>query len=494
VRPARGVPIYDVAGAGSHRAGPRRTLFGRSGDTAYASPPLRMTDRDALLDRQAFRDLLSTSLDEAAARLAAVHPADAAEWLHDGPPEVRHLLFARLPAPAQAEVLQYADELLTSQLVMRLDATSLGALIEELPSDDAADLLDEVDEQTVADALAQVPRDTAAELRDLLAHDPESAGGVMATEFLAVQLGQRVGDVVKELRQEDESEPDIGVYVVDADERPIGFIPDHDLLTTKIHTPVEDVMVEPFLVKVDEDQEEVAQLISKYGLDSVGVVDGDGRLVGVISAEDAAEIIEEEVEEDCARLAGAGAERQQTRLPILVRVRQRMPLMALTVLAGLGSAKLLAVLGAGEGGDGQAAVLRYLPLIIGLAGNVGIQSSTILVRGFATGEVEREREGRVLLGEWCVGALIGLLCGTVTWFVAGHLEAGAPEGLGVAVGTAVAVAVAWAAFLGGAIPLGCRRFGIDPAIVAGPFLIALSDLSGSAIYIVVANQVLRGQG
>lgn len=451
-----------------------------------------MSDRDPEIDAETFRARLAASAEEALTLLGAAHPADAAEWLRDTSSDTRHALFARLAPARQAEVLQYADDLLTSQLVLRLDPAALGALIEELPSDDAADVLDEVDEDVAQDVLSHVPTETAEELRDLLAHEPDSAGGVMATGFVAAQTGQRIGDVVKELRQEEEAEPDLGVFVVDGEQRPVGYIADRDLLTTKIHTPVEEVMVEPFLVKVDEDQEEVAQLITKYGLESVGVVDDDGRLVGVISAGDAAEIIEEEVEEDFARLVGAGAERQQTRLPVLVRVRQRMPLMGLTVLAGLGSAKLLAVLGAGDGAHGEGAILRYLPLIIGLAGNVGIQSSTILVRGFATGEVERGRERAVLASEWCVGALIGLVCGLVTWLVAHQLESNAPDGLGLAVGVAVTAAVAWAALLGGTIPLACRRLGIDPAIVAGPFLIALSDLSGSAIYIVVANQVLEG--
>ncbi|MEZ6015901.1 MAG: magnesium transporter [Planctomycetota bacterium] len=447
-----------------------------------------MSERDLQQERQAFRELLASSLVDAARALAAVHPADASEWLHDAPTDLRHLVFAELPAPLQAEVLQYADEVLTSQLVLRLDAVALGALIEELPSDDAADLLNGVDDRRAADALAQLPAAAADELRDLRAYASDTAGGVMATEFVAARLGQRVGDVVKELRQEDDAEPDLGVFVLDGDQRPVGYIPDRDLLTTRIHTPVEEVMVEPFVVQTNQDQEEVAQLIAKYGLDSVGVVDGAGLLVGVISAADAAEILEEEVDEDFSRLVGAGTERQQTRLPVLVRVRQRMPLMVLTVLGGLGSAKILAALGGGGGGN--SAILRYLPLIIGLAGNVGIQSSTILVRGFATGEIERERERAVLAAEWAVGALIGLICGTLIWLVAGQLEGARSPGLGLAVGVAVAVAVAWAALLGGTIPLVCRRFGIDPAIVAGPFMVALSDISGSAIYLVVANQIL----
>ena len=281
--------------------------------------------------------------------------------------------------------------------------------------------------------------------------------------------------------------------MLDAAGRPIGYLSDRVLLTHSIHTPVDEVMVGPLLTAVTDDQEEAARTIAKYGLDVLAVVDDAGAMLGVISADDAADILEEEVGEDFALLTGTGSEGQQTRLPIHVRVRQRMPLMGFTVLAGLASAKILAIVlgsSAEAGGENtQEAILRYLPLIVGLAGNVGIQSSTIFVRGFATGEVEPDREWSVFGSEWTVGSIIGVLCGLATWIVAGLIEGSGPSGLGLAVGVAVVAAVAWAAMLGGLVPIACRRLGIDPAIVAGPFLIAMSDVSGSVIYILVARAI-----
>ncbi|MEM6673295.1 MAG: magnesium transporter [Planctomycetota bacterium] len=457
-----------------------------------------MTAPDSSLEaaEAAFREVLAESPARAAVLLADVHPADATEWLRDTEEEDRHRVFGALSSACQAEILEHADEGFTQELIARLDARDLGEVLEELPSDEAADVLVDADDRVVNDALEQISPETAEGLRALLAYDPESAGGVMATEFVAAHVGQRVGDVVKDLRKEGEdAEPDLGVFVLDEDERPVGYLSDRALLTNKIHAPVDEVMVEPFLASVEDDQETVAKTIAKYALDSIAVVDEAGAMLGVISSDDAADILEEEVSEDFALLVGTGSEGQQTRLPILVRVRQRMPLMGLTVLAGLGSAKILALaLGSSStGGEGvQEAILRYLPLIVGLAGNVGIQSSTIFVRGFATGEIEPDRELPVFLNEWSVGTIIGFLCGTITWLVATAIESSTP-GLGVAVGAAVFAAVTWAAMLGGLIPIACRRLGIDPAIVAGPFLIALSDVSGSAIYILVAREIaLRG--
>ncbi|MEO0660077.1 MAG: magnesium transporter, partial [Planctomycetota bacterium] len=394
----------------------------------------------------AFRDALAESVVRAAVLLADVHPADAVEWLQEVEDEDRHRVFALLSSEVQADILEHSSETLTHDFVARLDAKDLGDVLEQLPSDEAADVLAEADDRVAGDALEQLPPDQADELRQLLTYDPDSAGGVMATEFVVAREGERIGDVVKEIRKEGEdAEEDLGVFVLDGAGAPIGYISDRALLTNSIHTPVEEVMVEPFVVRVDDDQELAAQTIAKYGLDALAVVDDVGVLLGVVSSDDAADILEEEVSEDFARLTGTGSDGEQTRLPVLVRVRQRMPLMGFTVLAGLASAKIIALaLGAGAaeaGGEGTGeAILRYIPLIVGLAGNVGIQSSTIFVRGFATGEIDAEREWSVFSAEWLTGATIGLLCGLITWIVASVVETAGPSGLGLAVGVAVVAA------------------------------------------------------
>ena len=449
-----------------------------------------------------FRQVLAESPSRAAAAVVEVHPADTAQWLQDVPDEDGWQVFCALSTELRAEVLEYADEALRASFVPRLSAHDLTQLAEELPPDRAVDVLSDADDRVTEDVLEAIPIELAKELRELISYPADSAGGVMTSDFVTVHPGMHVGDAIKEIRQEDGSEEDIGVFVIDDDERPVGYLSDRALLSTPIHTPVEEVMADPFTIRASEDQEEAATLLAKYNLSALAVVDEAARLVGVISAEDAAEIYESEVDEDILKLVGtAPGETQQTRLSIPARVRQRMPLMAVTAAGGLLSAWILEVaLGVGErgapevsdGGSG-AAILRYLPLIIGLAGNVGIQSSTILVRGFATGEVEPDREGKVLLSEVGVGATIGLMCGLITFFVASWMEEGIWMHIfGAAVGSAVAVAVLWAALLGCVVPIGCRRMNIDPAIVAGPFLICLSDLSGSAIYILVARALLGG--
>ncbi|MHC4262810.1 MAG: magnesium transporter [Planctomycetota bacterium] len=432
--------------------------------------------------------------------LERTHLADLAHWLLEFDEDEAWTVFATLPPMGRGELLAYAAESLRQQLVRRMEADDLVEIVELLPPDDVVDLLALTDTQTSEQVLHQVDFDRAAGLRQLAEYAEDSAGGIMTPEVDVFTEDERVGDVIKALRKEDTDhfEDGAGVFVVDGGHRPVGFVSDRELLTTPIHTALAEVM-ETDLVTVgaDDDQEQVALTLSKYSLAAVPVVDERGSLIGIVTADDALGVLEEEAEEDFLKLVGTAPE-QQTRLPIARRVRQRSPLMGLTVVGGLFTAKLLELAGAGGTGEfGTADLLRYIPIILGLAGNVGIQSSTILVRGFATGEVDSERELSVVGSEVMTGATIGILCGLVTALFATFTEAG-DSGLawvfGIAIGVAIAIAVTWAAVLGCLVPLGCHRWGVDPAVVAGPFLITMSDVSGTAIFMVVAHMIVAMGG
>jgi magnesium transporter len=439
--------------------------------------------------QRAFREALASSLARAAELLAAAHPADAAEWLKDVDAGDARQVFGALAAEQQAAVLEQADEAQTHELALHLSTAALKEIVEELPSDEAVDVLAEVDERVAEDVLDALEDEDAADLRNLRAYEPDSAGGVMTTDFVTIGVDGHILDAIKALKKEgDGDEEGLGVFVVDGKGVPVGYLSEHQLISQRVHDSVTETMAAPFICAADEDQETAAGILHRYDLQALGVVDGDGVLVGVISEEDARDILEEEFTEDVHRLVGTGGE-QQTRLPILRRVRQRLPLMGVTVAGGLISAKLLAsIMPAETGANEFETVLRYLPLIVGLAGNVGVQSSTILVRAFATKEVERERELSVLGSEVAVGSMLGILCGLATFLAAGAVES--DWALGSAVGVAIVAAVSWAAILGCVVPMACRRLAIDPAVVAGPSLICLSDISGVMIYIVVARALI----
>jgi len=445
-------------------------------------------------DISAQKEQLFERLGGQAAELQAflndVHPADLAEWLFDLTPEESWVALEALDAEARAEVLALAEDGVRTPLLERMSLEQLSEVVQELPADDVVDLLALVGDDVTEEVLRSVDLERAAGLRKLSRYDPESAGGVMNSELVTVAADLRIGDAIKLIKIEGEEAGEThGIFVVDEEGRPTGYLSDRQLITHSIHEEVREVMAQPVTITSDADQEEAAGLVQHYQLEELAVVDASGVLGGSIAADDAHIVLEEEASEDFLKLVGAPAD-QPTRQSIPRRVWTRLPLQGVTVLGGLLTAWILDR-ALGEHLEGDADLLRFIPIVIGLAGNVGIQSSTILVRGFATGEVERDRELAVLRGEVMVGLFIGLICGAATTLISTTVEADtmAPA-FAVAVGAAIAVAVTWAAMLGCVVPLVCRRVGIDPAVVAGPFLITVSDISGTVLYLGVAHILL----
>ena len=427
--------------------------------------------------------------------VAHSHPADLADWLEQLEPEDAWSVFEITDPEKQIRVFDFAEEPLLQLLASRIEEARLVEIASHLADDRLADLLAVTDDGQRQAILVHLGRERAAGVRELARYPHDTAGGIMTQEFVTLGMDESVGDAIKKIKSQlgPAAEEEVGVFVVDADERPVGHVTERDLITTKVNSPIAEAMETQIVtVAASEDQEDVAHQLRKYGVSALPVVDEDGRLIGVVSAEDAMDVLEDEAEEDLMRVVGTSPNKQ-TRLPIFSRVRARIPMQALTVLGGLATAFILdRALPTSHGQNPAADLLRYLPIVIGLAGNVGIQCSTILVRAFATGEVAGQSESQILAGEVLVGVIIGLICGLSTAIVAGFLEydSGINYVFGLSVGSAICVAVIWAAFLGCLVPITCNRIGVDPAIVAGPFLITLSDISGAAIFVGVAYLLL----
>lgn len=459
-----------------------------------------MSSSDVPLD-QDLMALIENQPDGLASYLEDVHAADLAQWARYATDRDLATIFGLLDVEARVDLFHFAEDKLAARLVALLDIEGLVRIIEVLGADEAVDLLVHLEDDVAEAVLRRVDLERATGLRELQTYESDTAGGLMTTDFATVELGNNIGDAIKELRQEDERtiDDETGIFVVNKDGTPVGWVSDRDLVTTPIHTPVADVMAEiSVTVTPSDDQEDVAIAVSRYNLQVLPVVDEAGALVGVVTAADAGDIFEEEAEEDIRRLVGTSVE-EQTHLPVMVRVRQRLPMQVLTVLGGIVTANILR-LAMPEAAPGEKAafddILRYVPIVIGLAGNVGIQAATILVRAFATGEVTPDREFKVLTSEVLVGFLMGLLCGGTTAVVATLIETDIDGSVafGCAVGIAIAIAVTWSSLLGTTIPMLCRRFKFDPAIVAGPFMITLSDVSGTAIYMLSAHLILNATG
>lgn len=420
------------------------------------------------------------------------HAADLADvmWMDLEPEEARKV-FHSLELTAAAEVLAEAEEKLQALLLEDSDPEFVGKLLSELSYDDGVDLLEELPEELRLEVMCFVNPEDAAELRHLSEYDPDSAGGMMTTEFLTAGMGDNVGDVLKKIkRDEGEAESIYVVFIVDEIGILNGVISTRELLEAGIHEQVADIMISDVIqAKVDEDREDVAHRILHYNLSVIPVVDPRGVIVGVATADDALEVLEEEGSEDALLLAGAHGESDAGE-PLATMVGHRAPMLAIPVLAGLLMAKIMVVFEgpAEEEVDTFKVLVRYVPMVLALSGTVGMQTSAVLVRGFAVGQIVPGRRLGVFFSEVKIGIALGVICALVAGPAMGLLLQDLTQGL--ILGLALMVSVCWSATASSSIALGSEAAGLDPALVAGPLMIAVSDLSAVVLFLGMASALI----
>jgi magnesium transporter len=266
-----------------------------------------------------------------------------------------------------------------------------------------------------------------------------------------------------------------------------GLVPIRRIISARRDTPLKDIMeTEVVSVLTNVDQEEVARLVDVYNLAAIPVVNGQGRLQGVVTLDDVIDVIREEASEDVYRMAGTSAQHPISESPGR-RFVFRLPWLLILVVAGLINSIILRYFG--HTLETITAVTFFIPVIIAMAGNVSLQSSSIMVRGLATGEVIYGRFFKILLGELSTGLLIGLACGTFVAFGSSLLHFDSAK-LSLAVGIALFFSISVAAVMGTVMPLMFHRLGVDPAVASGPFVTTLNDICGLVIYLSVATALL----
>ena len=420
--------------------------------------------------------------------LADLHPADLAQLLHRLPLEEARRLFEWLPVEEGSEVLPELDDVFRAALLEGASAVRATALLDHLDTDDAADLLADLPPEVVEQLLPGL--EDAEDLQDLLRYDEESAGGIMATEFVVVPITASVAEATEAVRRNAEEVEEIfAVFVADEDGRLVGTVSLKRLLLSKSDTPVEAIMEEDFVsVTTDVDQEEVARMMERYDLVSMPVVDAERRLVGRITIDDVVDVIREEAEEDIQLMSGlAGGEEPSD--SVLRVTRGRFPWL-LVGMVGAGLSGM--VIGAFEEALERAVVLAtFIPVVMAMAGNAGIQSSTIAVQGLASGDVWTSDVLRRLGKELAVGLINGvvlaLILGVAILFL--PLDTTDPVRLAVTSGLALVIVIVLAACIGATVPLLLHRVGVDPAIATGPFITTGNDILSLTVFFVLATLI-----
>lgn len=412
--------------------------------------------------------------------LALLHPADVAELLARLDDDKAVVVIAHLGYERAAEAISELDSDDQERLFPLLEPKELGRIVGELDTDDATDLIQEMDEETRRRVLASLPLEDRREVQQLLAYEPDTAGGIMQTELVAVPIDASVGEALDLVREKAAEVDIISVFVVDDLHRYAGHLALQDLVFSRPTTKVEQVM-EPKVVEVtpEVDQEEVARIFDRYSLVEIGVVDTEGVLIGRITADDIHEVLVEEAEEDLLKLAGTAAESEVIYSDrVFGIVGQRLPWLASTFLAGLFATWIL----------NQASVvfqtavilLTFVPIITGMSGNVGTQSAMIMIQGMATGHIDQSNLRWAIGRDLAVATVMAAVCGVavsgIVWAWKGN------PALGLCVGIALGVSMVTASVLGSTEPAVLKRFGVDPAIAAGPLITSINDISGVLIY------------
>jgi magnesium transporter len=414
-----------------------------------------------------------------------------AAQLDNAPPEDQDRVLQMLSVERRAAVFAELREETAAEIVRRLAPEEVAVLLDDLEADDVADILGRVEESLLRQILTRLDPEDADEVEQLLGYDENTAGGIMSLDYIRVYDNVTVAEAVRVV-QEVEDPPDQAfyVYVVDDDERLVGVVSLRVLLTSRRDDPIRDVM-EPELVYVDReaDQEEVADVAMRYDLVAVPVVDDQRRLAGVVTIDDIVDVIREEATEDILKMAGAGEELFETR-SFWTSLRRRMPWL---LAAAVGGVLVAAALSGFEGALESVPVLAlFMPVIAGMGGNVGTQSSTIVVRGLAVGYVESATLGRLVFREMglgmALGTLYGLLIAAVAPFVGATVQD--PVALGIVLTLGMMGSMTIAATVGTSIPLLMNRLKIDPAVSTGPFVTTAVDILGLMFYFWLATVLL----
>lgn len=416
-----------------------------------------------------------------------IHYADVAEIANELSEDHATYLIKLLDSDKTSDVLTEVDDDVREAILNNLSSKEIAEELDELDSDDAADIIAELPDDIVQEVISEIEdREHAQDIVDLLKYPENSAGGLMAKELVRVNENWNVLTCVKEMRAQAENVTRVhSIYVVDDDEKLLGRLSLKDLLTTSTTTPIREVYISKVdSVNVNEDPEEVAKIMQKYDLEAIPVVDDLGRLVGRITIDDIVDVIREEADKDYQLAAGI-SQAVEADDSIWELTRARLPWLFLGLIGGVGAA---AIMGGFEEMISKHAILFFFtPLIAAMAGNVGVQSSAIIVQGLANDDLKGSVSNR-LIKEMLLATLNGVVLAVIlllfTWAWKGNF----PTALAISISLIAVIIVA--GIIGTFIPLFLDKRGIDPAIATGPFITTSNDIFGILIYFWIAKIIL----
>jgi magnesium transporter len=436
--------------------------------------------------------LEATNYDGAKLLLQPVQPVDAAEAIGTLPRTLQALAFRLLPKDEAIEVYEYLEPAVQQSLLERMRSGEVLELVEEMSPDDRVRLFDELPAKVVRRLLAELSPAERRVTAQMLGYEPETAGRLMTPEFIDLKEFHSAAQALEIVRRRArDTETIYALYVTDASRHLTGMLSLRDLVTADPEQRLGDVMTrEVVSVSTDTDQEEVARVIQRYDFLAVPVVDREQRLVGIVTVDDIIDVIQQEATRDlyAAGAVQAGDEDDYFQSNLFTIARRRVVWLLVLLLANSGTAAVIA---------SQDAVLKqvvvlaaFIPLLIGTGGNVGAQSSTVVIRGLSTQRLQALGPSLAIGREAVAGALLGLLMMLVVVPWAAYVSHGNWV-VASAAGISLVAITTLAATAGAALPLLFNRIGLDPALMSAPFIATATDVAGVFIYLQTAGALIN---
>lgn len=414
--------------------------------------------------------------------LSSMHPADIAELCDELEPEQAKSIYLLLDNETAADVLVEMDEDTRKEFLKILPSETIAKrFVDYMDSDDAVDLMREMDENKQEEILSHIEDiEQAGDIVDLLKYDEDTAGGLMGTEMVVVNENWSMPECLKEMRQQAEDMDEIYyVYVIDDDERLRGVFPLKRMITSPSVSKVKHVMKkDPISVKVDTPIDEVAQLIEKYDLVAIPVVDSIGRLVGRITVDDVMDEVREQAEREYQLASGLSTD-TDTDDNVIDQTKARLPWLMIGMIGGICNSLIL--------GNFDSTFQRYpemalyIPLIGGTGGNVGTQSSAIIVQGLAKNSLSTNKILKQVLKESLV-AIVNATIISMLVYVYNFIRFGSQATVTYSVSISLFAVVMFASIFGTLVPLTFEKMKIDPAMATGPFIAIINDITGMLLY------------
>lgn len=419
-----------------------------------------------------------------------VNEADIAALLDELNMQEALYVLRLLEAEVAADILIELDEDSLTRVIYEMEPSELAAYIDQMDSDDAVDILNLLTVREREDVISHLQeKEKSAHILDLLRYDEDSAGGLMAKEFIKANKNWNVIQTIEEIRRQAEKVEKIySIYVVDNKQHLLGRVSLKKIILASSDTKIADIY-EPELISVPThlDEEEVAEIMRRYDLESIPVVNAKNKLVGRITVDDILDVIREQSEEDMQAMTGISADVEES--DSIFRIsKARLPWLLIGVIGGLMGAKIIGFFE--DGLSKYIALASFIPLVAATGGNVGIQSSSLVVQTLASKSVFDDTPWERFVKGFLIALLNGVVLGLFVFAVVKFIY-GFDAIFGFTIGLAMFCVVLLASFMGTVTPLVLNRFGINPAIASGPFITTANDLIGLAVYFGVAVLLLN---